>query len=299
MKDHLVVGYDGNPGGTDALALSFALADAPGAGTDVGLVVASIHPLPQPGRRGAAPGYEDAVREAAADRLAPAREACGLRPGTAFVVRAGTSPAHGLHQVAREFDASTIVVGRTHRGPIGSALLGGATEQTLHGAPCAVAVAPAGFAGRTRRPLHRIGVAVDGGPESQRALGTASALARRSDAELVLVRVLEPYPLWFGVPFEPYPIADLRADAEREAAEALERAGRADAEVRIANGPTGPALADQTDLDLLVVGSRGFGPLGRVLLGSTASHLARHATVPLLVVPRSAQAEPGARAAAD
>ena len=42
-------------------------------------------------------------------------------------------------------------------------------------------------------------------------------------------------------------------------------------------------------LNLLVVGSRGYGPIGRLFHGSTSQELARHARCPLLVLPRSAR----------
>jgi nucleotide-binding universal stress UspA family protein len=41
-------------------------------------------------------------------------------------------------------------------------------------------------------------------------------------------------------------------------------------------------------LDLLVLGSRGYGPLGAVLLGSVSSALVRTARCPVVVIPRSA-----------
>jgi nucleotide-binding universal stress UspA family protein len=47
-------------------------------------------------------------------------------------------------------------------------------------------------------------------------------------------------------------------------------------------------------LDLLVLGSRGFGPLRRVLLGSVSSQLVRLAPCPVLVVPRSVDFDPTA-----
>ena len=47
-------------------------------------------------------------------------------------------------------------------------------------------------------------------------------------------------------------------------------------------------------LDLLVVGSRGYGPVGRLVNGSTSSQLARMARCPLFVLPRSAHRIEGA-----
>ena len=45
-------------------------------------------------------------------------------------------------------------------------------------------------------------------------------------------------------------------------------------------------------LDLLVVGSRGYGPLGRLVYGGVAQRLARTARCPLLVLTRSARTRP-------
>ena len=46
------------------------------------------------------------------------------------------------------------------------------------------------------------------------------------------------------------------------------------------------AFGDQ--VDILVVGSRGYGPVKRLVLGSTSDFLQRHARCSLLVLPRVA-----------
>jgi nucleotide-binding universal stress UspA family protein len=52
-----------------------------------------------------------------------------------------------------------------------------------------------------------------------------------------------------------------------------------------------PQLADQSPhADLFVVGSRGYGPHRRVLLGSVSGRLVRNAACPVLVVPRGIEA---------
>jgi nucleotide-binding universal stress UspA family protein len=56
---------------------------------------------------------------------------------------------------------------------------------------------------------------------------------------------------------------------------------------RLLTGHAGPMLAQaSSDVDLLVRGSRGYGPLRAVLLGGVSSELARSSACPLLVVPR-------------
>ena len=45
------------------------------------------------------------------------------------------------------------------------------------------------------------------------------------------------------------------------------------------------------DLDLLVTGSRGYGPVRRLMLGSTSTRLVREAPCPVLVLTRGAEAD--------
>ena len=45
------------------------------------------------------------------------------------------------------------------------------------------------------------------------------------------------------------------------------------------------------DLDLLVTGSRGYGPVRRLMLGSTSARLVREAPCPVLVLTRGAEAD--------
>ncbi len=54
------------------------------------------------------------------------------------------------------------------------------------------------------------------------------------------------------------------------------------------DGPPAQALAEagEDGVDLLVAGSRGYGPMTRLLLGSVSSRLVAIAPCPVLVVPR-------------
>ena len=49
-------------------------------------------------------------------------------------------------------------------------------------------------------------------------------------------------------------------------------------------------LADR--VDLLILGSRSYGPLHRVFLGTTSTYLTRHAGCPILQLPRAGRTEP-------
>ena len=61
-----------------------------------------------------------------------------------------------------------------------------------------------------------------------------------------------------------------------------------DVEGHAAYGLAGEELAAFSDkVDILVVGSRGYGPVKRLVLGSTSDYLQRHARCSLLVLTRA------------
>jgi nucleotide-binding universal stress UspA family protein len=76
----------------------------------------------------------------------------------------------------------------------------------------------------------------------------------------------------------------------RRAFEAVvaEEAEGGETEGRFLEGPPGEVLATESaELDLLVTGSRGYGPRAAVLLGSTTHTLMRKAACPGLITPRA------------
>jgi nucleotide-binding universal stress UspA family protein len=88
--------------------------------------------------------------------------------------------------------------------------------------------------------------------------------------------------------------AVLRRQCEEELAQAV---SALDADIDasgtlLEGGPRELLARASGELDLLVVGSRGYGPLRAVLLGSVSSALVRSAQSPLVVVPRGAEGEP-------
>jgi nucleotide-binding universal stress UspA family protein len=83
--------------------------------------------------------------------------------------------------------------------------------------------------------------------------------------------------------------------------EANERLRRlADVDGRAVYGLAGEELAAFGDeLDILVVGSRSYGPLRRLVVGSTSDFLERHARCSLLVLPRAAATQTHSHERAD
>jgi nucleotide-binding universal stress UspA family protein len=292
MFKTVVVGIDGLEGGRDALSLAGRLAGLSG-----GRLVA-VHNLPVE-FHGLSAEALPVVVAAAEDARAELREALD-RAGLAARMRvlADGSAARALHRVAVEERADLIVIGSTSRGPRGRVPAGDHAAATLHGAPCPVVVAPRAFAGRMWGAVTRVGVGFDGRPEARRALAFAAGLARGTGAVLKVETVVEP-PLLKGDPglCDPGWLEAAMADAREELDAALRDVDVAHSG-RVVAGPTADGLADlSAHVDLLVVGSRAWGPVRRILLGSTAARLMRASHCPVLVLPRgAATGEPGEQA---
>ena len=77
-------------------------------------------------------------------------------------------------------------------------------------------------------------------------------------------------------------VDSLREDAEREA-----KATSADGDVEVLRGdPAGVLLELSERVDLLIIGSRRWGAMARVLLGTVGEALLHDASCPILIVPR-------------
>jgi nucleotide-binding universal stress UspA family protein len=277
MFRHVFVGVDGRPAGRDAVALAQQLA-APDAPPTL-VHIRELAPI-----AGASHAYNERVEQESAQILEREREATGAR-GEQISVSA-PSVGRGLHSLAERHGADLIVVGSCHRGFAGRVLAGNDTRRALNGASCAVAVAPVGHA---KRPVNitMIGVGYDGSPESRLALALARQLAARHHASLRALHVV-PIP---ASPYSGYAGAALPGLLEATVTAATDELSRlgVDGEARI--GAVGEELvAFGLTVDLLVIGSRGYGALRRLMLGSTAHYLTGHARCPVVVLPRQASA---------
>src|SRR6476646_3884054 len=281
----LLVGYDGSEGGRDALELTRVLAEARGASAMV-VTVVPYGPLPVP--------YETLEGEEA-ERAHPLLEEARKLLGDAEVeTRAfgGGSPAGVINDLAEREGVGTIVVGSPHRGSLGRALIGSVADGLLHGAPCEVTVATRGYAGEEHGPFRTIAVAYDDTPEAKAALERAEEIARACRATIVVFTVAAPPAVVPGAsgytPTIPPQAGSIVTRTVKSVDERLGATGRA-----LAGVPAG-AIAEaceEAGADLLVAGSRGYGPLRRVLLGSVSTQLVHRAPCPVLVVPRPQRKE--------
>jgi nucleotide-binding universal stress UspA family protein len=168
---------------------------------------------------------------------------------TSFRLRivGGVSTPPALAELAEDERADVIVLGSTHREGLGRVLPGGVGERLLHG------TAPCAV------------------------LVTPSGFASRERLEIQSI----------GVGY----------DGREQAGHAREVAGRLAADLGAAletvtaspdEGDPAEVLARRSrDLDLLVIGSRGYGPVRHALIGNVSTTVMRTAACPVLVVPRS------------
>ena len=299
----ILVGYLPTEQGADARALGVDLATVCGADLLLVSVVAAVW-LEHLGEQTGPAVVHSGARERAGSAQKEAANELAETPGIGRVQRrleASSSSPRGLHDTAVAEQAILIVVGSSHHGPVGRVLLGSVAERLLSGSPCAVAIAPRGHAAREPR-IGVITIAFDGSPEAQLALRAAHELARRTEATLRVLVVIEPPA---AIPGQFVPLPGLESLITIERGEAMQRQEQAahgaldSALAALGGGPaverhvlfgTDPAAAildtARTGVDLLVLGSRAYGPVRRALVGSVSNRVVRHAACPVLVTPR-------------
>jgi nucleotide-binding universal stress UspA family protein len=282
MFKHILVGVDGTQGGRDAIAFVSRLAAEHAH-------VSAVHVRASRGGfvRAAVGGHGAGLDSDESRELLENECASDLQGAELVSIEAG-SPGAGLHKLAEERGADLIVVGSSSRGVIGRVMLGDDTRGALNGAPCAVAIAARGYDDHPL-PLARVGVAYNGSPESLAALATAQELAAPTHADVLALEVV-------GVPtaaFTGLAPATLGDTIDLMLSEAATRMGELQgARGRAVYGVPGEELAAfGGEVDLLVVGSRSYGPVKRLVLGSTSDYLERHARCSLLVLPRPKTSE--------
>jgi nucleotide-binding universal stress UspA family protein len=291
MTPPIVVAVDPRREDPASLTLGLRLARLAGAP----LLLASSFPLEPADQLHS--DYARALRAEAEQALDRARaqlaDAPGPKPPIDVALAVALSPARGLYEIAEDRSALMMVIGSSSRGHLGRVSPGAVTDRLLHGAPCAVAVAPSGMTLESAgEPVRRVGCAYVDAPDGQAALATAAAIAAKAAAYLRLFVVMRPRDDYLTVT----PVEQMfdHEEARRRDAEAVLRhgldAGGPSATGEVLNGdPAGALASASSDLELLVCGSRGYGPLRTLLLGGTSHALVRRAACPVLVVPRGTQ----------
>jgi nucleotide-binding universal stress UspA family protein len=291
---NVIVGVDEHQGGRDALGLASRLAEHGG-------LLTFVHVYGGPIPIGSAPGAavqsaadpDSGKAQRALELLERAREQ-GRVQGELRAVHA-SSPGRGLHELAEEVEADLLVVGSSRRGVFGRVTLGDDTQAALNGAPCPVAIAPASYSLQSTA-IRRIGVGYNSSRESAHAVAVGRILAGQYDASLSALEVVSlPSYAFAGwtAPLDDHVLDELVDDARKRivalgGVEPSAVYGVATEELSLYSG----------SVDLLILGSRDYGPVGRVVHGSTSHQLARHARCPLLVLTRAAR-DPGRQGSAE
>jgi nucleotide-binding universal stress UspA family protein len=160
-----------------------------------------------------------------------------------------------------------------------------------------VAVAPKGYAQRAGDALAVIACGYDGSGSAAHTLVSAHHLAAAADARLRVIRVFTP------LAYDLSPAAGSialggglasyngtrhgLAAGELDTAVAKMASGDVEADFRVGD-PTDVLVEASGEVDLLLVGSRGYGPMRSVVVGGVAGRLVRDAACPVMVLPRGA-----------
>lgn len=139
-------------------------------------------------------------------------------------------------------------------------------------------------------------VPTDFSEHSQAAIQYAVALAKKTGAEITLINTWHITPT--NAEFAEYNtlasyqlIAEASTEGLANLKTALQKNHQVSAQAISREGFAAdviPAVMEEINADITVIGSRGFGGVGRALLGSVASRVIDHCTKPVLVVPATA-----------
>ena len=129
---------------------------------------------------------------------------------------------------------------------------------------------------------ERIMVAVDGSYESELAFIKGVHVAKRNNAQLLLVHVIDTRALQSVATFDSYIYEKLEDEAKAVLAD-FERQAR---EAGFGNPKSLLAvdIPDKENVDLIMVGATGLNTFERLLIGSSSEYILRHAKVDLLIV---------------
>jgi len=265
MFDKVIVGVKDLDGGRDAIWLAGSLASRNRHLTLAHVQVVGSKPAPDSGAAGSV-----ATRRRALERLTALRDESQLE--AEVVCAEAPRVQRGLHNLARARGAELLVIGASRQDEIYRDLVGDDARELLEDSPCAVAVAPAGYADRRGR-LRRIGVAFDRSPQSYRALAAARTLAADRHAELSAFHAVS----------VPGHVEDTIDDQVAQALETIDTLGGVDAHAEYGE-PVSELRRYGLTVDLLVLGAHKHSPLGRLLGPGTAERLVDESPCPLLVV---------------
>ncbi|MDY0827711.1 universal stress protein [Microbacterium sp. BG28] len=293
MAAPVVVGYTATDAGADALALGARLAAATGSVLEIVMVLPGERSVITPPDA----GYDRLVRERAREWLARASETLKDTVAHGRHVRYGESFAEGLIAAAAEFGAGMIVVGAANGGLRGRHRLGTVANELMHSSDVPVVLAPEGAREIAASVgIERVTAAIGTRPGGDVLLAEAAGLASASGAPLRLLS-LATVDLPAGVDTG---VIRLTEATHAEAVLAQARASLGEGSVADVVSAQGADIEDAVSQiqwlpgEIAMVGSSRLAQPRRLFLGSTAAKMLHVLPVPMIVVPRTRNAE-GAR----
>jgi nucleotide-binding universal stress UspA family protein len=273
----IVAGYDGSPGG--AQALRWAAREARARGTTL---TACLAWTPDHMELPTEPTLCDLARQHGQEILTrglPYAESV-LGPGGVRADLAGGSAAQVLCERSRQADM--VVVGSSGHSELPGLRLGSVAWQVAEHAAGRVVVVRGAWR-PANQPPGPVVVGADGSPAGQAAVVFAFEEAALRDVPLVAVCALTD---------APGRLAESR-QVEEDFEDLMAREAKEHPEVSVtqrvlAGTPRSALLAAATDAQMLVVGARGRGGLDDMPLGSIAQVLLQHAPCPVGVVHQAA-----------
>lgn len=142
--------------------------------------------------------------------------------------------------------------------------------------------------------MKNIAVGIDFSDLAEPVLEHAAELAKALGAHLHLVHIYAPEPDFVGYAEYAYPGVDEREEELREEKNKIRewiddlKSKGIDASGYMREGDTVHGLlefVEKREASMLVIGTHGRGIVERLLLGSVAEGIIRHATLPVVVVP--------------
>ena len=280
--DEILCGVDDSEHSVRAAQVAGGLAGL--LGTELALAHVTIPPTIPSGMAGHIPAIRLREHEAACRLMEECQELAGVTPARLLPVTE-RSVSIGLAQLADRTGAALLVVGCRGTGAIGRVLLGTVSAELPLSAPCPVVVVPPYVANSdvAAGAPPTIVCGVEESEASKAAAQTAGAIARATDARVVLVKC------------RPDEGATTWSENERRGEDGFMRTaaswcgcddGRVEARVELGD----PArrieeVAREEDAALSIVGSRGRGAARAALLGSVSRELATDGRRPVMIVP--------------
>ena len=283
----VIAGVDASERARDAIVLARRIA----AVLEAQLLAVYVYPIDEVAgylAGGSLPEVRRLIDDAAEAAHARVRELASEMGVDDVRLRTAGSAAAGLHASAVEEDTQLIVLGSSERSGLDRVFPAPQPRDC-----CPVLRSPSRWL-RPAMPIAPDGGAVgcgyDGSPAAREALEWAAEFARRGDRPLRVLAVHRR--LAFGHvgvtgTFGAKSANDeLRAGLAADIAQAVAALPVESVESEILEGDPAQMIAESSaGLALLVLGSRGYGPVRSVLLGSVSAGVARTAACPVLVVP--------------